>query len=162
MTMETGSTFMWWSDTPPAGCLVCDGSTYLKSTYPELAAVLGATFSVDATNFVVPDMRDRVPVCSSSTRAINDHGGADSVTLTKDQLPPHEHYLSRGAVNTYQITNAFYPGGNSIGTNAFEVGNQPSWLETTGGNIFPFAQNLPVDIQQKHITCNYVIQALAS
>lgn len=62
----TGTMMMWPLTAPPAGYLVCDGTTYLDSTYPTLAALLksepGNLYYVDATHFKVPDMAGRYPV----------------------------------------------------------------------------------------------------
>lgn len=48
-----------WSATP-AGFLLCDGTSYLRATYPDLFASIGTTWgAADGTHFNVPDLRDR-------------------------------------------------------------------------------------------------------
>ena len=48
------------TSTPPTGFLWCNGATNLsKTTYANLFAVLGEAFSVSATTFRIPDLRQR-------------------------------------------------------------------------------------------------------
>lgn len=92
-TMLIGSTVLWWSATAPTDYLLCDGTQYAKSAYPDLWLALGNPFEVDASNFVVPDLRDRVPVGHGGAYVINDSGGFSEVTLTRSQMPEHDHQL---------------------------------------------------------------------
>lgn len=47
--------------TAPSGWLLCDGSSLLRSAYPDLFAVIGTTYgAVDGTHFTLPDGRGRV------------------------------------------------------------------------------------------------------
>jgi microcystin-dependent protein len=57
-----GAIQLFGGATAPAGFLLCDGTTYARSAYPALAAVLGSTYGGDANNFVVPDMKGRAPI----------------------------------------------------------------------------------------------------
>jgi microcystin-dependent protein len=51
----------------PLEYLVCDGTSYLKTLYPELFSVIGTTFgSADGTHFNVPDMRGVAPKASTT------------------------------------------------------------------------------------------------
>jgi microcystin-dependent protein len=43
----------------PAGWLLCDGTSYKQSDYPDLFAAIGTANGGDAANFNVPDLRDR-------------------------------------------------------------------------------------------------------
>lgn len=105
--MEVGTTFLWWSSTLPANTLECDGTQYLKADYPDLSALLGAEFSVGADNFVVPDLRDRVPV-GAGAEQINDAGGEDEVTLTVAEMPSHNHEYASG-INQYVLLQSAPP-----------------------------------------------------
>ena len=47
-------------DTIPSGHLLCDGTSYLRATYPGLFTAIGTLWgSVDGTHFNVPDLRGR-------------------------------------------------------------------------------------------------------
>ncbi len=53
----TGTIIAWPAETPPAGFLVCDGSTVLVDDYPDLFAVIGYTYGGSGAAFDLPDYR---------------------------------------------------------------------------------------------------------
>ena len=57
----------------------------------------------DGTNDT-PDLRDKFVVGAGSAYTPGDTGGADSVTLTEDQIPPHTHTY----IDQYVVINAGY------------------------------------------------------
>lgn len=59
--METGRIVTSFA-TSVAGYLLCDGATYLKADYPQLNTLLGASYSVNSTQFRVPNFSDKVAV----------------------------------------------------------------------------------------------------
>lgn len=76
----------------PDGCLLCDGSSYTKAEFPALYAALDAIYITDADNFTVPDLIGKFPLGSSDTGFT---GGAETVTLSETEMPPHTHgYLT--------------------------------------------------------------------
>lgn len=82
----------------PAGWLLCDGSEYEMSAYPELHAVVGTMYCPGpcsgVTKFAVPDMRGRTVVHKGGTAlntAIATVVGAETHTLTAAQMPFHQH-----------------------------------------------------------------------
>ena len=79
----------------PAGWLLCRGQAISRTVYAALFAVIGTTYGAGdgSTTFNLPDLRDRFPVGAGSTYALNAKGGANTVTLTKEQsgLPAHGH-----------------------------------------------------------------------
>lgn len=86
--VPAGAMFMWPGVAAPAGFLLCQGQTDVPAVdNPTLVALFGAT-----GGFVtMPDLRDRMPMGASATRAPLSTGGEDVVTLNGAQLPAHAH-----------------------------------------------------------------------
>lgn len=89
--------------TAPKGYLVCDGTEYLKSAYPSLAAVLGAVDTAqsttnfagsDANHFKVPDLRGEF-LRGSGTNSHADQGSGATVGTHQDATE-HISYYSVG------------------------------------------------------------------
>jgi len=87
---------MFGASTPPTNFLACDGTSYSRTTYSALFAVIGTSFgAVDGNSFNVPDFRGMFP------RGWND-------TNTNIYADPNR--LTRTALYTGGAT------GNSIGS----------------------------------------------
>jgi len=92
----SGEVRMYTSDSIPNGWVLCDGSSYLRSEYPDLFAVIGLSFgSADGSHFNVPNLKGRVAVGKDSADAtfqsIGSSGGAKTHTLSTSELPVHYH-----------------------------------------------------------------------
>lgn len=76
---------------------ICDGRSLSREEYPELFDVIGTSFgNDDAFTFKLPDMRGRVPGAIGngdglSSRDLGDTDGAETTTLTVNNLPSHTH-----------------------------------------------------------------------
>jgi microcystin-dependent protein len=77
--------------TLPPNKLWCDGSTYLRTDYPKLYAVLDSEFIVDADHFIVPDLRRRTVIGADDDYPVNASGGEATHTLTSGEMPSHTH-----------------------------------------------------------------------
>lgn len=84
--------------TVPAGWLLCDGASYLRSDYPNLFTSIGTLYgSADATHFNVPDSRRRTLVGSGGVgtgtlgNAVGNVGGEETHVLTVAELAAHAH-----------------------------------------------------------------------
>lgn len=87
----TGAILAYAGAAAPPGWLLCDGASYQKSTYPALAAALGATGS--GMTFQVPDMRGRTAVGASGAYPLGSTGGEAMHTLTTAEMPSHTHKI---------------------------------------------------------------------
>ncbi len=81
----------------PAGWMFCDGSLLPISENETLFQLIGTTYGGDGqSTFALPDLRGRVPIHMGtgpglSTYQLAETGGVESVTLTQNQMPVHNH-----------------------------------------------------------------------
>lgn len=87
-----GAMVMFFTPNPPARCLPCEGGIYTGSDYPALYAMLqGSIYDIGNGLFQLPNMRGKFPLGAQSPSFVNVSGGASSVTLQTENLPPHNH-----------------------------------------------------------------------
>lgn len=148
----------------PGNWLTCDGSSLLRSAYPDLFAAIGTTYgAIDGTHFNIPDLQGRIPLGTGigaglSTYALGDSGGEETHTLTTPETPAHSH-TDTGHTHSEVVA---APNATTIGVGAPQptaipgiglTGVGSAVLSSTGGdgphnNIQPF------------IALNYYIVAL--
>lgn len=118
------------------GCLLCDGSSYLRTTYPNLFAAIGTTYgSVDGSHFNVPDLRGRLPLGAGTGNAfwattwtlgeqpVGDvRGGAEAHVLNVSEMPAHSHSDSG---HGHEM--------NTDSSGGYQVG-QPNSVQRVSGN----------------------------
>ena len=98
--MPIGSIVAYAASATPDGWLLCDGTLYDVSEYPELFEVVEFTYGGNPakTAFGVPDLTARVPVgvkpFSWYCGELGQTGGEAEVTLTESQMPSHKHDVS--------------------------------------------------------------------
>ena len=98
-----GSMMPYGGSTAPSGWLLCDGSSYSQTTYPNLYAAIGNAFGTTSGNFNVPDLKGRFlrgmdsgttrDFDSASRTAIMTGGniGARVGSLQADTFKTHTH-----------------------------------------------------------------------
>ena len=176
----------------PDGWLICDGSNYLKTSYQPLFERIKYSFKpkgdVDQEEgvadqfFAVPDMRGRFPLGNDSmgrrgsanttgSAAADQHGGrsgADAISLTKEQLPEHEHDMINDrndpsgsqfyAVSTTQsVENLNRP--HTLAVDDLVGTGNGALYAGTGGILSDTSTGQPVDILNPFLTLNYLIYA---
>jgi len=81
----------------PSGWALCEGQLLPISQYTALFSLLGAYFGGNGVStFALPDLRGRVPIGQGqglglSPYVIGSVHGAETVTLSSSQAPPHSH-----------------------------------------------------------------------
>lgn len=91
--MPVGAVIPYAGASAPPGWLLANGVAVSRVTYAALFARIGTAYGAGdgSTTFNLPDLRDRFPVGTGYSYTPGSVGGANSVTLTVDQLPPHQH-----------------------------------------------------------------------
>ena len=144
-----GSVMIWHGSTAPSSYLICDGTTYSKSQYPDLYDALGSDYQISAEQFKVPDFRGLVPIGAGT------HQDANSKPKTftlGTEYGEYEHGLS---ISELPRTNVIF-----VGTG----GNFTSAYDGTGGGVFSADQygGASHNNIQPSLTVNFIIKAIKS
>ena len=76
----------------PAGWMFCEGQLLPISEYETLFNLIGTTYGGDGeSTFGLPDLRGRLPLHQGNGFTLAETGGAESITLTVNQIPAHSH-----------------------------------------------------------------------
>jgi microcystin-dependent protein len=78
----------------PVGWAFCNGALIPISENETLFNLIGTTYGGDGqATFALPNLQSRVPVHVGPGFALGQAGGAESVTLTVNQIPQHSHQI---------------------------------------------------------------------
>jgi microcystin-dependent protein len=152
----------------PAGYLLCEGQAVSRSTYSALFDAIGTTYGVGdgSSTFNIPNLQGKVPVGkdAGTFSTLGATGGAETHTLTADQMPSHSHELrsdshTGGAIEDRAVAfNRGYPA-NGLGT--------PAWVVNVDAErLIPFGQGYVSNTGdgnshnnlQPYIVLNYMIK----
>lgn len=76
----------------PAGWLYCEGQLLPISENETLFTLIGTTYGGDGQEtFGLPDLRGRIPIHMGNGYVLAENLGTESVTLTINQIPSHNH-----------------------------------------------------------------------
>lgn len=85
----------------PRGWLPCNGQSLDPSHNSALFAVIGAAWGGDgSTSFNLPNLNARAAIGAYAGQRLGTYDGHEQVTVTGDQLPPHNHTLQRKSAVT--------------------------------------------------------------
>jgi len=150
-TVPVGNMMIIPHDTVPDKWLLCHGTVTLdRVDYPELYELL-TEFHIDADTFNLPNMSEQfVRGYSSVVEPVGTNGGAGTVTLTLNNIPPHTHtQTTRG---TGGANSRFTGDANG---NTTVVNNQPTASAGGAGGVAIAFPIIPPYIRMK-----YIIKAL--
>lgn len=87
-----GEIRMFGGNFAPAGWSFCSGQLLPISEFETLFNLIGTTYGGDGqSTFALPDLQGRLPVHQGNGFVLAQTGGAESVTLTVQQIPIHNH-----------------------------------------------------------------------
>lgn len=92
-----GEITMFGGNFAPRNYAFCDGALLSISQNTALFSILGTTYGGDGrTTFGLPDLRSRIPLHAGngpglSSRRLGEKSGAETTTLTINQMPSHTH-----------------------------------------------------------------------
>lgn len=118
----------------PTGWLLCDGSSYSTSTYPNLFAAIGYVWGGGGASFSVPNMTRRVGMGSGGSgtgtigNAVGNTGGAEAITLTTAQVPSGTYSASSVVTDpghSHIETAANAGGGTAVSVAQFNFSTTP-------------------------------------
>ena len=162
-----GEIKMFGGDFAPRGWLMCDGTLLSSNQYNALSMILGSTYGGDGfNNFAVPDLRGRVAIQPGQGINLANYergqaGGAETVIINNQQMPPHSHLINSVSTGASQLTPA---GGLPAASATFEDSKEvnsysaaepdgtmnPKAIASTGGGQ-------PLCIMQPYLAINYII-----
>ena len=149
-----GEIRMFAGNFAPRGWAFCDGQLLAVSQNDALFSLLGTIYGGDGrTTFGLPDLRGRIPIHAGtgpglSPRRLGAKGGAETETLTVNQMPSHGHPAQGGTGNGLDPN----PQGNVLATSTVlepyyngpqDVNLASSSITNVGGsrshtNLMPF------------------------
>jgi microcystin-dependent protein len=150
LLVPTGAVMPYAGASAPAGWLLCDGASLLRTTYSILFAIIGTTYgSVDGTHFNLPDLRSRLPLGAGAgagltARTLAATGGQENIT----NVPSHNHGL-------YKVTGD-HPAGSAFETNV-DYAIFGDYGEGTG-NTFNTGATGGVNVMNPFLVLNYIIK----
>jgi microcystin-dependent protein len=126
MQPYVGEIRMFGGNFAPNGWMLCQGQSLPISEYEVLFNLIGTMYGGDGqSTFNLPDLQSRVPIHMGTggggTYVQGEAAGVESVTLTTNQIPSHNHAVQVATGGGNQNV----PAGNSIlSTEAESVANR--------------------------------------
>jgi microcystin-dependent protein len=157
-----GEIRMFAGNFAPAGWALCDGQLMPISENDALFSLIQTTYGGDGQQtFALPDLRSRAPLHTGAgpdgtTFALGGRGGAESVTLSVQQIPTHDHRFTANQ----DVGNANTPQGNvpaqTIGGVMLYREVAPSATLNEAARV-PAGGSQPHDNMQPFLCINFII-----
>lgn len=149
-TLPIGAILPFSGDIIPNGWLLCDGSSFSVTSYPELFDVIGTTYGYDDDrNPKLPDLRGRVAVGKKDATSADDTEfsslGKTGGGTAKDKIKVAGTYY--GLVDTKIVSGTGY-GGQGLVSVTKNTSESAQSLDNNG-----------IDFMPPHLVTNFIIKA---
>lgn len=154
-----GEIRMFAGNFPPSGWAFCEGQPMPISENETLFNLIGTTYGGDGQEtFNLPNLASRVPMhqgtFSGQTFTIGEQGGVESVTLSTQQIPSHNHTLLGSNTGALQQL----PGGNlPAQSTGLVYTNSSSPINMSTQAIQPVGGSQPHENLQPYLCINFII-----
>lgn len=162
--MAVGTIVPFGGSTSVDGFLLCDGSEYNRTDYPELFEVIGTSFGTPSANtkFKVPDLREAVPKGAGLTGyTVGAHLDADGLAVGEfldDRVQEHTHSAKASATPGNNGSSTAILMGNTDTSTGVNTGRKGATTEVkaVGVNYLIKARQvaLPIDLERQVVEAN--------
>jgi microcystin-dependent protein len=148
----------------PRGWAFCNGQILPLSQNTALFSLLGTTYGGNGqSNFALPDLQGRVPMFFGqgpglSLRDLGETGGEDTVTLTTQEIPSHQHSMM--TATTPATANAPSPAvglSRSSGGTAYQSNVASGVVQMSPSTLAPYGSGGPHNNDQSYLVVNFCI-----
>ena len=140
----------------PAGWMLCDGQLLPISENETLFNLIGTTYGGDGqSTFGLPDLRGRVPIHFGNGFVQAQTGGAESVTITQNQIPAHMHAFLASADPASSPNPSTHVLAETVSTTPYFAG--PPAVALAAQSVLPVGGNQPHDNLQPFQCIHYII-----
>ncbi len=136
----------------PKGWAFCNGQTLAINQNQALFSILGTTYGGNGqTTFQLPNLQGRVPIHINNGIVLGEQGGAQSVTLTTNQIG-HTHAVKASATATTNAAAGNFPApsANNLYGSSIDTAMNAGAVSQTGGSQ-------PHTNLQPYLVLNYII-----
>jgi microcystin-dependent protein len=160
-----GEIRMFGGNFAPVGWAFCNGQQMSIAENDALFTLIGTIYGGDGQEtFNLPNLNARIPVCAGTNPAsgtnydYGEMGGAESVTLTTQQMPVHTHAafgsVDPGTSNSPQNT---VLGSLTVASGQLPYGTDPPPTALQSSSIPPVGGSQPHDNTQPFLVVSFII-----
>lgn len=157
-----GEIRMFGGSFAPAGWAMCQGQLMPIAENETLFNLIGTTYGGDGQEtFALPDLQGRAPMHAgqgpgiSQNYQLGEQGGVESVTLTTQQTPVHNHaFLVNSAIGTQTNASNNYPAAPITGK-AYYAATPDKFMSNT--ILSPVGGSQPHENLQPYLCLTFII-----
>ena len=166
-----GEIRMFGGNYAPRNWAFCNGQLLAISQYEALYSLVGTAYGGDGRiNFALPDMRGRIPVNmgqfpgSQHNYLLGQRGGAETVTLTVDNMPSHNHNImaNDSSGDAGGPTQAIFGPTTGSDPDLLVYGEPTQAVELNADVLDKAGGSAPISNMQPYLCINFIIALLGT